>query len=227
MLGGTPGGVAEWLKAAVSKTVNGGFVVRGFESLPLRSCRRKACKSFLVMLARVTGRKPHRASCGVTPLSRGLSRGTSLQVRPRRGRRTRSALPRPSSHVRHADGGGRRADVYAEGVARPPRLRHDAGLRRLPAEFARGRSRRRGFQWSHSAGRVCGGRHSVATVRSGRLRGAEAALAAAHDLPNLPLADAFDLTDARGSETRPAIPGSPRDGSDGGWKSIRDPWCLN
>jgi Phage integrase family len=56
--------VAEWLKAAVSKTVNGGFVVRGFESLPLRSCRRKACKSFLVMLARVTGRKPHRASCG-------------------------------------------------------------------------------------------------------------------------------------------------------------------
>ena len=36
MLGSTPGGVAEWLKAAVSKTVNGGFVVRGFESLPLR-----------------------------------------------------------------------------------------------------------------------------------------------------------------------------------------------
>ena len=25
------------MKAAVSKTVNGGFVVRGFESLPLRS----------------------------------------------------------------------------------------------------------------------------------------------------------------------------------------------
>jgi hypothetical protein len=39
-----PGGVAEWLKAAVSKTVNGGFVVRGFESLPLRCSRRKACK---------------------------------------------------------------------------------------------------------------------------------------------------------------------------------------
>jgi hypothetical protein len=37
MLRRDPGGVAEWLKAAVSKTVNGGFVVRGFESLPLRS----------------------------------------------------------------------------------------------------------------------------------------------------------------------------------------------
>jgi quercetin dioxygenase-like cupin family protein len=31
-----PGGVAEWLNAAVSKTVSGGFVRRGFESLPLR-----------------------------------------------------------------------------------------------------------------------------------------------------------------------------------------------
>src|SRR4051794_6706213 len=30
------GEVAEWLKAAVSKTVMGGFVHRGFESLPLR-----------------------------------------------------------------------------------------------------------------------------------------------------------------------------------------------
>jgi hypothetical protein len=44
MLGSAPGGVAEWLKAAVSKTVNGGFVVRGFESLPLRCSRRFACK---------------------------------------------------------------------------------------------------------------------------------------------------------------------------------------
>ena len=41
---GLAGEVAEWLKAAVSKTVNGGFVVRGFESLPLRCSRRFACK---------------------------------------------------------------------------------------------------------------------------------------------------------------------------------------
>ena len=44
MLRSTAGGVAEWLKATVSKTVNGGFVVRGFESLPLRCSRRFACK---------------------------------------------------------------------------------------------------------------------------------------------------------------------------------------
>ncbi len=44
MLRRDPGGVAEWLKATVSKTVNGGFVVRGFESLPLRCSRRFACK---------------------------------------------------------------------------------------------------------------------------------------------------------------------------------------
>src|SRR5207253_1087462 len=31
-----PGGVPEWLNGAVSKTVRGGFVPRGFESLPLR-----------------------------------------------------------------------------------------------------------------------------------------------------------------------------------------------
>jgi hypothetical protein len=33
--------VPEWLNGAVSKTVNGGFVVRGFESLPLRYLRRE------------------------------------------------------------------------------------------------------------------------------------------------------------------------------------------
>jgi hypothetical protein len=31
-----PGGVPEWLNGAVSKTVDGGNVVREFESLPLR-----------------------------------------------------------------------------------------------------------------------------------------------------------------------------------------------
>ena len=34
--GGHLGGVPEWLNGAVSKTVRGGFVSRGFESLPLR-----------------------------------------------------------------------------------------------------------------------------------------------------------------------------------------------
>jgi hypothetical protein len=32
----SPGGVPEWLNGAVSKTVDGGNVVREFESLPLR-----------------------------------------------------------------------------------------------------------------------------------------------------------------------------------------------
>jgi hypothetical protein len=33
---GPHGGVPEWLNGAVSKTVSGGYVARGFESLPLR-----------------------------------------------------------------------------------------------------------------------------------------------------------------------------------------------
>jgi hypothetical protein len=40
---GLAGEVAEWLKAAVSKTVNGGYVVRGFESPPLRGRARITC----------------------------------------------------------------------------------------------------------------------------------------------------------------------------------------
>ena len=35
----TPGGVPEWLNGAVSKTVDGGNVVREFESLPLRCAK--------------------------------------------------------------------------------------------------------------------------------------------------------------------------------------------
>jgi hypothetical protein len=40
-----PGGVPEWLNGAVSKTVDGGNVVREFESLPLRYVAIPSCRS--------------------------------------------------------------------------------------------------------------------------------------------------------------------------------------
>jgi hypothetical protein len=73
---GVAQGVAHHLQAAwicglgrISKTVNGGFVVRGFESLPLRCSRRKACKiarcpsTFPFRGGSLTGRHPASLGC--------------------------------------------------------------------------------------------------------------------------------------------------------------------
>ena len=67
-----------------------------------------------------------------------------------RGRGARGALPRPAPHVRHRDGGGRRAAAGDPGVDGPPRLQDDA----IYADYAPDPSQ--GAAWAAAALRRAG-----------------------------------------------------------------------
>src|SRR5205823_3542707 len=83
------GGVAERSNAAVSKTVSGGFVRRGFKSLPLRSTQRCASRGRTdELIPRRASQCLYRRKTGAAVVDAARSVGDTLQVVPCHRRRS-------------------------------------------------------------------------------------------------------------------------------------------
>ena len=103
---------------------------RGAARRPARARSSSATSSARAARATTTSSSPTRRPAAPTTPRRCES---ASRRRSRRAGLATAPLPRPAPHLRHADGGRRRAAARAPGVDGPPRLQDDRDLRRLRA----------------------------------------------------------------------------------------------